>query len=563
MEEVKNLDQGSFLNFTKLPPSQWGDQFLKFSKADSDFDVLEREIEVLKPKVRENIFMLSSRDKDATKKTIHSIHLLISLGLSYHFENEIEETMKHAFEKIEDLLADENDLYTISIMFRVFRTYGHNMLSDVFNRFKGNDGKFKETLLQDVKGMLSLYEAVHFGTTTDHILDEASSFTLNHLEPLATGRKSCPPHISKLIRNALHIPQHRNIQALVAREYISFYEHEEDREDTLLKLAKLNFKFLQLHYFQELKTITMWWRELDHTSNLPANFRERTIETWFAALMMYFEPQFSLGRIMSAKLYLVITFLDDACDIYGSIPEVESLVDCLERWDPDYMENLEGHMKTAFKFVMYLFKEYEEILRSQGRLFVLEKMIEEFKIIARKNLELVKWARGGHVTSFDEYVESGGAEIGTYATIACSFMGIGEIGRKEAFEWLISRPKLVRTLGAKTRVMDDIADYEEDMEKGYTANALNYYMKEHKITKEEASRELEKVVRDMNKIVNEECLKMTAMPRRILMQSVNYGRSLDVLYTADDVYNNREGKLKEYISLVLVDPIRSYTSLET
>lgn len=94
-----------------------------------DFDVLEREIEVLKPKVRENIFILSSRDKDAMKKTIHSIHLLISLGLSYHFEKEIEETLKHAFEKIEDLIADENDLYTISIMFRIFRTYGYNMLS--------------------------------------------------------------------------------------------------------------------------------------------------------------------------------------------------------------------------------------------------------------------------------------------------------------------------------------------------------------------------------------------------------------------------------------------------
>ncbi|CAE6220260.1 unnamed protein product [Arabidopsis arenosa] len=555
MEAVGNFDLESSTNFTKLPSSQWGDQFLKFSIADSDFDVLEREIEVLKPKVRKNIFMSSSRDKDAMKRTILSIHLLDSLGLSYHFEKEIEESLKHAFEKIEDLIADENELYTISTIFRVFRTYGYYMSSDVFNKFKGDDGKFKEILIEDVKGMLSFYEAVHFGTTTDHILDEALSFTLNHLESLATGRRACPPHISKLIQNALHIPQHRNIQALVARQYISFYEHEEDRDDTLLKLAKLNFKFLQLHYFQELKTITMWWRELDHTSNFPPNFRERTVETWFSALMMYFEPQFSLGRIMSAKLYLVITFLDDACDKHGSISDVESLVDCLERWDPDYMENLQGHMKTAFKFVMYLFKEYEEILRSQGRSFVLEKMIEEFKIIARKNLELVKWARGGHVPSFDEYLESGGAEIGTYATIACSIMGLGEIGKKEAFEWLISRPKLVRTLGAKTRLMDDIADFEEDMEKGYTANAVNYYMNENGVTKEEANRELEKMNGDMNKIVNEECLKITTMPHRILMQSVNYGRSLDVLYTADDVYNHREGKLKEYMSLLLVDPI--------
>ncbi|KAL1224013.1 Alpha-barbatene synthase [Cardamine amara subsp. amara] len=555
MEEKKNLDQESFLNFTNMPPSQWGDQFLSFSLPDSDFDVLAREIEVLKDKVRDDIFMLSSRDRDAMKRTILLIHFLDSLGLSYHFENEIEETLKNYFEKIDDLIADENDLYTVSIMFRVFRTYGHNMLSDVFNRFKGNDVKFKESLIEDIKGMLSFYEAVHFGTTIDHILDEALSFTLNHLEPLATGGRACPPHISKLIQNALHIPQHRNNQALVAREYISFYEQEEDRNNTLLKLAKLNFKFLQLHYFQELKAITMWWRELDHTSSLPPNFREKTFEAWFAALMMYFEPQFSLGRIMSAKLYLVITYIDDACDTYGSIPEVESLVDCLERWDPDYMENLQGHMKTAFKFVMYLFKEYEEILRSQERSFVLEKMIEEFKILARSNLELVKWARGDHVSSFDEYVESGGAEIGAYAALACSLMGLGDIGRKEAFEWLISRPKLVWTLAAKTRLMDDIADFEEDMGKGYTANAVNYYMKEHGVTKEKASRELEKMIGDMNKIVNEECLKITTIPHRILLQSVNYGRSLDVLYTGDDVFNHREGKFKEYLSLLLVDPI--------
>lgn len=105
--------------------------------------------------------------------------------------------------------------------------------------------------------MQSFYEAVHFGTTTDHILDEASSFTLDHLKPLATGHRAIPPNVLELIQKALHIPQHRNSQALVARDYISFYEQEEDRDETLLKLAKLNFKFLQFHYFQELKTITM------------------------------------------------------------------------------------------------------------------------------------------------------------------------------------------------------------------------------------------------------------------------------------------------------------------
>ncbi|CAN7136194.1 hypothetical protein BRARA_D00967 [Brassica rapa] len=556
MEAKRKVDHEIGFDFTKLPPSKWGDHFLTVTVTDSDIDALANEIEVLKLKVRDMLIWYSGDDGEATKRKILIIHFLVSLGLAYHFENEIEHIVKIAFEKIADLIADENDLYTISIMFRVFRTYGHNMSSvDVFKRFKEDDEKFKRYLINDFKGMLSFYEALHLGTTTDYILDEALSFTLSHLETIATGHLASPGHISRLIQKSLHIPQHMNIEALVAREYISFYEQEENHDETLLKLAKLNFKFLQLHYFQELKTITMWWRGLDHTSKLPPNFRERTVETWLAALMMYFEPQFSLGRIMSAKFYLAITFLDDACDTYASIDEVRNLVDCIERWDPDYMGELQGHMKTAFKFVMCVYKEYEDILRSQGRLFVLEEMIEEFKILVRTNLQLVKWAREDCMPSFDEYIEAGGAEIGSYATIACSIMGLGEISKKIDFEWLRSRPKVVQVLAAKTRLMDDITDYEEDIGKGYTANALNYYIKQHGVTKEEAIKVFDKMIKYINKIVNEECLKTTHISRRVLNQIINYGRSLDVLYTSDDVFNHREGMLKEYITTLLVDPI--------
>lgn len=97
--------------------------------------------------------------------------------------------------------------------------------------------------------------------------------------------------------------------------------------------------------------------------------------------------------------------------------------------------------------------------------------------------------------------------------------------------------------------------YQEDMNKGYTANALNYYMKQHGVTKKEASREFHKTIEDINKIVNEECLKTTNISRPVLMQVVNYGRMVNILYTSDDVYNHREGKLKDYLTALLVDPI--------
>lgn len=62
--------------------------------------------------------------------------------------------------------------------------------------------------------------------------------------------------------------------------------------------------------------------------------------------------------------------------------------------------------------------------------------------------------------SFHEYIECGGAEIGSYATIAWFYCGLGDIGKEEDFKWLRSRPKLVHSLASKTLLMDDIIDFE-------------------------------------------------------------------------------------------------------
>jgi len=191
--------------------------------------------------------LISSHSSD--KEKIRLIHLLISLGISYHFDKEIREILKQSFIKLDDIIVGEDDLETISIMFEVFRFYGHKMscgksisfslnrihacnilirilciclliymigyiygfIVDAFDRFRGDDGRFKEHLARDVKGML---------------------------------------------QNSLYAPRYCNIEVLVAREYISYYEQEDGHDQILLKFAKLNFNFCQFHYIQELKTLT-------------------------------------------------------------------------------------------------------------------------------------------------------------------------------------------------------------------------------------------------------------------------------------------------------------------
>lgn len=90
-------------------------------------DALKKEIDALKPKVK-NTFM-SSQGSDSTKKKVLMIYLFVSLGIAHHFEEEIYETLNEGFKNIEKMMAGEEDLYTVSIIFWVFRRYGHYISS--------------------------------------------------------------------------------------------------------------------------------------------------------------------------------------------------------------------------------------------------------------------------------------------------------------------------------------------------------------------------------------------------------------------------------------------------
>ena len=62
--------------------------------------------------------------------------------------------------------------------------------------------------------------------------------------------------------------------------------------------------------------------------------------------------------------------------------------------------------------------------------------------------------------SFEEHVEVGGIALTSYATLMYSFVGMGETAGKEAYEWVRSRPRLIKSLAAKGRLMDDITDFD-------------------------------------------------------------------------------------------------------
>ncbi|KDO74415.1 hypothetical protein CISIN_1g0436492mg, partial [Citrus sinensis] len=211
-----------------------------------DATIDQDEFEALKQKIKN--MLISPTDKSFQKLSL--IDAVQRLGVAYHFEREIEDEL----EKLSPDEYDGNDVHSVALRFRLLRQQGYRISCDIFGGFKDDRGKFKVSLINDVTGMLNLYEAAHLRIRGEDILDEALAFTTSHLESMVT---QVSPQLSDEILHALNRPIRRGLPRLEAVYYIDLYSRDDSKDKAiLLKFAKLDFCMLQVIHRKELSIIT-------------------------------------------------------------------------------------------------------------------------------------------------------------------------------------------------------------------------------------------------------------------------------------------------------------------
>ncbi|CAH2036177.1 unnamed protein product, partial [Thlaspi arvense] len=126
-----------------------------------------------------------------------------------------------------------------------------------------------------------------------------------------------------------------------------------------------------------------WYKEQDFESKFPPYYIDILVELHFT-ILAYMEPKHSRLRIMLTKVYTIELILDDTCDRYASLREVESLANAIEMytlfmWDIDdhAMDGLPDYLKSVVKFVTGTFQEFERELGPEvGGSYSLEVTIE-------------------------------------------------------------------------------------------------------------------------------------------------------------------------------------------
>nr|UNA06919.1 terpene synthase 1 [Jasminum sambac] len=521
-------------------PSVWKDYFLAYTSTLTEISSHEeQELERLKDEVKK---LLTVTPDDSVHK-LDLIDAIQRLGIRYHFEREIKESLQYMYDTYHESGDKQNeDLHTIALRFRLLRQQGYYVPCVVFNKFKDQEGKFEESLVSNVRGLLSMYEASQYGVHGEEILEEALKFSTFHLESMTTN--------SREISAALEMPIHKSLTRVEMKKFLPIYQEDKSHDNVLLKFAIMDFNLLQKMHQREINEITRWWKALELCEKLPFT-RDRVVERYFWILAVYFEPQYSLARKILTKVIAMTSIIDDIYDNYGTLDELVLFTDAIESWNINAVDTLPSYMKYFYKSLLDVHVSIEEELGKIGQTYRIDYAIKELKKLVWAYLEEAKWTYSGYVPTMEEYMKVGLVTAGYMLLSTTALVGIQEHIPKEAFDWISSEPLLVRASSVICRLSDDLVGQE--FEKKITA--VDSYMKEKGVSKEETLSVLRKEIINAWKDINQECLSLTTIPKVIIDRVINITRVIDLLYQEEDAYTNSNTKLKSLVTSVLIEPV--------
>lgn len=531
-------------------PNIWGDRFLSYIPPPQETQLKWRqELERLKEEVRKKLVAVGGDPKER----IIYIDAIEQLGVAYHFEEEIEAILQQFYDKYNehDYLYND-DLHYVALRFRILRQHGFVVSSDDFERFKSEDGSFKESTPIDVQGILNLYEASHLRVHGEKILDEAMEFTTSQLKSLV-GKLSEP--LATQVTQALKLPLHSGGTRLLSRCYIHNYASNPSHDKILLRFAKIDFNLLQSMHLEELQDLSRWWKSLHVSTELPYA-RDRLVEAYFWVLGVFHEPQYALGRAIFTKIYKIISILDDTYDAYGLFDELELFTEAVQRWDKSCSNKLPDYMKLVYKYLLDTFDECERDLAKEGTSHFVPYVRDMMKAGCQAYFREAKWLHEKYIPTYDEYMETANVTLGYSLLTGVAFLGMGRLATDEAFQWASQTVGLIKNACIIGRLISDIASHKSERKRNHIASAVECYMAQYGVSEEKATVELYKEVEEAWKNLNKDMFRPTKFSRPLQILVINLTRVLEVFYRlGDDEYSVVNQNAQDKIKAILIDPV--------
>ncbi|XP_038679210.1 terpene synthase 10-like isoform X2 [Tripterygium wilfordii] len=528
-------------------PSVWDDNYLQSLNNDFMGEAHKRRVENLKGKAR-----ILLNNAGGPSHQLELIDTLQRLGLGYNFKLEIETILHNIYSKTKT--NHLGNLYVTAIQFRLLREHGYHVPQEVFENFKDETGDFKECVGgDDVRGILSLYEASYYSVEGESIMEEAWDFATRHLKKLDDERvlDGRDPILAMQVRHALELPLHWRRTRFEARWFIDLYEKTNDMNPMLLELAKLDFNILQGMYKEELKDLSRWWKNCGLVEKL-SFARDRLVASHLWAIGIADEPQFANCRKVITKVIALITVIDDVYDVYGTLDELKLFTDVVERWDINAIKQLPDYLKICFFALFNTVNEMAfDILKEHG-LDVLPNLKKAWIDLMNAYLVEAEWFHGGYKPTLEEYMNNGVFSITGPSITSHGYLFSAKPIRETDLNFLENDPDFVRHFSCIFRLQDDLGTSSDELQRGDVPKSIQCYMNETGACEEDARKYIKELMRKTWKKTNAvDCV----LPQSAIVVMSNLARTSHCMYRYGDGHGVEDHVSKTRACSMLFEPI--------
>ncbi|XP_062076060.1 myrcene synthase, chloroplastic-like [Humulus lupulus] len=498
------------------------------------------------------------------------IDTLQRLGLSYHFQNEINTILKEKYTNINNIINNPNfDLYTTALEFRLLRQYGYAVPQEIFNVFKDDETmKFKARVISndDIIGVLALYEASFYGGKGESILEEARVFSTECLKNyimvmMEQNNLLLDDNMILLVNHALELPLYWRITRSEARWFIDVYERRQDMNSTLLEFAKLDYNMVQSIYQEDLKHLSGWWRQTKLGEKMDF-FRDRLMESFLWTVGVKSEPELSYYRRISGRLYVLITTIDDIYDVYGTLEELELFTNAVERWNVKAINDLPDYMRMPFFLLYNTINEMAfDVLRNQN-FFNIQYLKKTWVDFCKHQLQEAKWFNSGYKPTFQEYIDNAWISVsGPIILVHAYFSSTNNNPiTKNALKFLeVGYPNIIYQASIILRLADDLGTSPDEMKRGDIPKSIQCYMHDTDASEDEAREHIKFLIseawKEMNDIEDDDDEDNSCFSKEFVEACKNLGRISQFIYQYGDGHASQDSLSKQRISELIINHI--------
>ncbi|XP_062119906.1 terpene synthase 10-like [Humulus lupulus] len=539
-------------------PPLWHFDYVQSLSTPFTAEAYGEQIEKLKKEVR--VMVKRARDEDDPLSQLELIDVLQRLGISYHFEDQVNGILKDIYNS-NNYIYKTNNIYATSLEFRLLRQHGYPVSQEIFSTCKDNIPGNLRAFTHETKGLLSLYEASFYLVEGDDgILEEARHTTKKCLEEyiMMKGQQleqndddSC---LYELVSHALELPLHWRMLRLDTRWFIDVYERRPHMNPTLLMLAKLDFNVVQSTYQEELKYAFSWWESTGLGQKLEFA-RDRMMVNYLWTIGVSFEPHYTSCRRMATKVNALITVIDDIYDVYGTLDELELFTDVVERWDINAMDGLPEYMKTCFLALYNFINDYAfDVLKGKS-LHVKKYLQKAWADLCKSYLREAKWYYKGYTPTFEEYIENAWISIAGPVILSHIYIFVANPTKEDALSCLDEYPSIIRHSSIILRLTNDLATSTDELKRGDVPKSIQCHMHELGVSEDEARQYMMLLVNETWKCLNKDYIYDSPFSKAFIEISTNLARMAHCIYQYGDGHGIQDRQTNDHVLSLLIHPI--------